>query len=102
MPRTATPPDDLVTDILDRLAYKVGVMPRRLALEIDREVRKEWGGETHYIARNGAAARFELLQRDERIRADARRGEHIPLLARRHNISEKRVRQIIANDPRAC
>lgn len=88
--------DDLITEMLDRIAVKLGILPKKLTLEIERELRRDLGGETYYIAKHGESARQELAERDARIRSEARRGEHIPLLARRHHLSERRVQQIIA------
>lgn len=88
--------DDIVLDILDRIALKVGAVTPRVARQLEKEIRNDWGGERPYIAKIGENARTERLQRNIRIRDEARHGTPIPVIARRHGVSEKRVRQIIA------
>lgn len=91
--------NDLVADFIDRVLAMRGVRTPAAVRKLEREMRRDYGGNTHYIAKFGETARLERLERDFRIRADANRGERIPLLARRWGISEKRVRQIIAKRP---
>lgn len=93
---TAIKPDDLVGDILDRVAMRFGEIPRAVGIQIEKEIRADWGGETHYIAKHGESARVERLDRDARIRRDFRRGEHPEFLSRRYGIGIKRIRQIVA------
>lgn len=92
---------DIVSDILQRV---VAVVPARLAqqlglqiTEIEMQVRRDWGGERHYIARrkDDPAAQQYIAQRNEQIWREYQRGERIPLLRRRHGISDRRLREII-------
>jgi Mor family transcriptional regulator len=92
--------DDVVTDILARVdaALREGDETDAALAQVEREVRRDWGGERPYIAKNGEGDRVrqEKSHRDERIRTDYRHGERIALLARRYGISERRVRMILA------
>lgn len=87
--------DDLVTDILDRIATKVGIVPKAVQRQLEKEIRNDWGGETHYVAKHGESARGELEQRDASIRNDHRRGERVELLSRRYGLTTRRINQII-------
>lgn len=90
--------DDVVIDILRRVAATLlpneAESERELA-RIEREVRREWGGERPYIAKAGESVRQQQSERDEQIRAAHRRGERIALLARRHGLSRRTVGRII-------
>jgi Mor family transcriptional regulator len=93
---SASAANDLVSDILERIAEKHAKLPAKVAKQIEEDIRRDWGGERHYIAKVGETGRAQLAERDALIRAQARRGDHVKLLARRWGISEKRVRQILA------
>jgi Mor family transcriptional regulator len=88
--------NDLVSDILERIAEKHAKLPPKVARQIESDIRRDWGGERHYIAKLGESGRAVLSERDALIREQARRGERVKLLARRWGLSEKRVRQILA------
>ncbi|WEN13691.1 Mor transcription activator family protein [Rhodanobacter sp. AS-Z3] len=88
---------DLVADILQRIGLHAK-LPAKVAQAVEREVRDDWGGERHYIAKVGESGKAQLTERDKQIRDAYRQGEHIELLARRHGISVKRVQQIVAID----
>ena len=90
---------DLVADILQRITQHAK-LPIKVAQAVEREVRDDWGGERHYIAKVGESGKAQLAERDKRIRDEYRQGEHVELLARRHGISIKRVQQIVAWDAR--
>lgn len=90
------PANDLVSDILGRIAERHAKLPARVARQIEADIRRDWGGERHYIAKLGESGRAQLAERDALIRQQARRGERVKLLSRRWGISEKRVRQILA------
>lgn len=62
-------------------------------LELD--IRRDWGGDSPYIAKHGESGRRIVSQRDARIRADHHRGERVRLLARRFQLSESRIKQIV-------
>ncbi|MDR3444707.1 Mor transcription activator family protein [Dyella sp.] len=87
---------DLVADILDRIASAHGKLPPKVLMAVEADVRADWGGERHYIAKVGESGKAKLAERDKQIRAEHRRGDHDELIARRHDISIKRVRQILA------
>lgn len=92
MPRNV----DLVSDILQRITDKHTKLPAKIARLIEADIRRDWGGERHYIAKSGESGRAVLAERDAAIREQARKGERVKFLSRRWNISEKRVRQILA------
>lgn len=88
------PATDIVTDTLQRLAERAKI-PAKVRAEVETEIRADWGGERVYIPKRGENDQQQLSERDARIRRDFRRGEREPLIARRHGISVKRVRQIL-------
>lgn len=87
---------DLVADIFERIAAAHSKLPARVLQAVESEVRSDWGGERHYIAKVGETGKAKLAERDERIRTEHRRGDHDELIARRHEITVRRVRQILA------
>jgi Mor family transcriptional regulator len=88
--------NDLVSDIIDRIVQAHGKLPAKTMRKIEADVRRDWGGERHYVAKLGESGKAQLAERDLRIREEARHGEHVRLLSRRWGISERRVRQILA------
>jgi hypothetical protein len=89
---------DLVADILQRISTHTK-LPAKVAHAVEQEVRADWGGERHYIAKVGESGKAQLAERDQRIRYEYQHGDHEELLARRHGISIKRIRQILSCDP---
>lgn len=89
--------NDLVHDILHRVRTMFD-LPADMVSQVEQGVRQDWGGERHYVARLGESARQIRGKRDQLIRDQFRRGEHVPLLARRWNISERHVRRIVYGD----
>lgn len=89
---------DLVADIFQRITEKHGKLPAKLANEVEQEVRADWGGERHYIAKVGESGKVQMAARDQQICREHHAGDHDELIARRHGISVKRVRQILACD----
>ncbi len=85
---------DIIIDTLRRVAQQVPEFSSQLAAIVEREVRRDWGGDRPYIAKLGQEGRRDRSQRNERIAAEARRGDSDQLLSRRHNLSVKRIRQI--------
>lgn len=88
---------DIVSDILARVKAIVPGVTSVTFREIEAGVRQDWGGERPYVAKVGESGREAQSQRDRAIRAQARRGDHVKLLARRHGLSEKRIRQILSD-----
>lgn len=91
---------DIITDILQRIAQQTNASAKSLA-GVEKAIRADWGGERCYIAKVGEDARAQLAERDRQIRKEFRYGEHEALLARRWEISVRRVRQIVQADPEA-
>lgn len=95
-PPSGEPADvDIVTDIFQRILPHLRDAPANLAHDVERGVRRDWGGERPYIAKEGESGKRERSARDEQIRADFRRGEREPYLARKFQISIRRIRQIL-------
>lgn len=98
---THTPPpmpwdgaaDDIVADILRRVAALTPGFSAALALQIDREVREMWGRDRCYIARRAGEG---TSSRNAAIRRDHRNGERIGLLCRRYGLTRQRIHQILA------
>lgn len=84
-----------MADILRRVSERVPLVDVDAVREIDTAIRQDWGGERPYIAKQGESARADMDQRNARIREQHRRGERVPLLARRWGITERRVRRIV-------
>lgn len=87
--------NDLVADILQRISERKGKLTKSAVREIESEVRRDWGGGKHYVARVGECGQAILSERDAAIRAQHRRGDHVKLLSRRWGLSERRIRQIL-------
>jgi hypothetical protein len=88
-------PDDLVSDIVQRVSEKVGKLPTKTLGIIETEIRRDWGGERHYIAKVGESGRVQQTVRDQSICHEHHRGDHDELIARRWGISLRRVQQIL-------
>lgn len=92
---------DIIRDILDRVASHLGLdesVSDILGL-VEKETRRDWGGDRPYIAKAGETDAHETALRNAQILRDWRNGERTALLARRYGISPRRVRQIIAETP---
>jgi Mor family transcriptional regulator len=83
-----------VADILYRMTQLVPVSPA-VVVAVEHEVRRDWGGGRHYVAKIGECGKQQLAARDRQIRADANRGESDTLLASRYGISIRRIQQIL-------
>lgn len=66
-----------------------------VAAEWGASIVRDWGGERPYIGKTAGQASREMSRRDAALLADWRRGERVPMLARRYQISARWVRQII-------
>jgi Mor family transcriptional regulator len=86
--------DDIITDLFWRLSQRVQIAAVVL-VEIEQEVRADWAGERPYIAATREQLRPFISLRNACIFSDWRRGERVPLLARRHGVTERRIRQVI-------
>lgn len=91
-------PDDIVRDMIERLHQALNTHPTLDAafwLCFEDEVRQQWGGELQYIAKTSEKQIEHKTRRDRAIVREHHQGEHIPFLARRYGLSERRVRQIL-------
>lgn len=86
---------DILQDIIQRVA-EIQQLPGDVAEKIETELRRDFGGERHYIARLGESAARMMAQRNIAIRAQHRAGERVAFLSRRWGLSPCRIRQIIS------
>lgn len=93
MPWDEAGDDDIVADILRRVAALTPGFSAALALQIDRDVREMWGRDRCYIARRAGEG---TSGRNAAIRRDHRNGERIGLLCRRYGLTRQRIHQILA------
>lgn len=82
---------DIIRDVLQRVETELGVDPDRLQ-PIENSVRHEWGRDTCYIATMEGQ---RIAQRNRALIRDYMRGERVPLLARRYEISPRQVYRIL-------
>ncbi len=86
--------NDIVRDILRRCIDAVGI-DDRLADEIEKSVRKDWGGEMYYIARRGSED--ARMARNEKIHALYwdQGVKDVAMLSGRFGLSVKQIRRIV-------
>lgn len=84
--------DDIVADILRRVAALTPGFTAALALQIDRDVREMWGRDRCYIARRAGEGTSE---RNAKIRRDHRNGERTALLCRRYGLTRQAIHKIL-------
>lgn len=87
---------DLVADVLQRVSDRCENLRPMDLRDIEQEVRAEWGGGRHYIAKLGDTDRLELAKRDRAICEAVSRGIGEDYLSLRYNLTLRRIRQIIA------
>ena len=88
--------DDIVRDILRRAVEAAqfgGGFDDSMALQIEQQVRNDWGGANPYIA-HGKEAR--IAARNEKIQAIWDSGNRdVKMLAARFGLSPKQIRRIV-------
>jgi hypothetical protein len=93
--------NDIIIDTLDTLVALLqrngGVYLPAHRSEAERIARAAWGGDRPYVAKVGESQQQAISERDRAIVREYRRGL-VPLLARRHGLSERRVRAILQMD----
>jgi Mor family transcriptional regulator len=87
---------DLVSDILQRVVDRDVPLPVDVLNAIEDEVRQDWGGERHYVAKVGVGGRAKIAARDRQICAAHKNGLPEDFLSLRYNITVRRIRQIVA------
>lgn len=92
---TTEPVDDIVRDILQRVVARLGDVPANIPLEVEAEIRRDWGGDRPYIAKAGEAGKVQRSQRETAIRAEHQRGVHVNALARKWGIGIRQVQRIL-------
>jgi hypothetical protein len=92
--------NDIIIDTLDTLVALLqrngGVYLPAHRSEAERIARAAWGGDRPYVAKVGESQHQAISERDRAIVREYRRGAHLPLLARRHGLSLRRVQEIVA------
>ncbi|MCL2298375.1 MAG: hypothetical protein FWC38_00775 [Proteobacteria bacterium] len=83
--------DELNTHILHLVGEGVPVLDA--CRRAEDAIRKIWGGDRPYIKKS--AVDETLSDRDRAIVAEYQRGERVELLAQRHGLSARRVREIL-------
>src|SRR5690606_12281566 len=94
-PPATDQPDDIVTDLLQRVTARGVNVPADVAISIEADIRRDWGGDRPYIAKVGEAGRVERTRRENAIRADHQRGAHVGAIARKWGISIRHVQRIL-------
>lgn len=88
-------PADIVLDVLHRIVARLGDVPANIPMEVEQEIRRDWGGDRPYIAKAGEVGKVERTRREAAIRDEHRRGAHVNALARKWGLSIRRVQQIV-------
>lgn len=95
---------DIIRDILARV--QEGLMDRiglpdaviDLLTVVDRDIRREYGGERPYIARTSEADLVASAKRNNAIRRAWKDGEPITILAQRHGLSRRMIYKIVRGE----
>lgn len=89
---------DIVRDILSRVMtafQNEGGFSDDVMLQIESQIRTEWGGDRPYIAKAGESEKQAISARNESILRDWRNGERVPFIARKYGISRSRVWDVL-------
>lgn len=88
--------DDFVKQLLRYLTEALGgeTFSESIAIEIEKQIRDEWGGDRPYIGKTLADGEDWRSARDRAIIADLERGERPLLVSRRYHISRIQVWRI--------
>lgn len=84
-----------MADILQRVVMRIGEPAANVAMDLEDEIRRDWGGDRPYIAKAGESWRIQRTMREEAIRADHRNGAHPAALSRKWGVSIRRIQQIL-------
>lgn len=89
---------DIIEDIIARIVATVpeaSKLGREELDAIERDIRRDWGGERPYIAKTGQVYQQVMSARNRAILRDWYAGERQQALARKWGISRQRVSQIV-------
>lgn len=87
--------DDFVCDLQDLMRAHVQGITDETLRALGGAIRERWGGDKPYIARRPGEGRSE---RNAAIQRDFRRGDTVPLLMRRYQLSRVTVWRILGRD----
>ena len=93
---TEANPNDIVEAILRTCLEMAPGFSAAVAAAVDQRIRAEWGSENVYVPQFVGGAVARQTERNQAIKRDHQRGEHVELLARRYQLTTKRIRQILA------
>lgn len=88
---------DFIKDFLQRMQEAIqrsGTFSEELGIELEHQMRRDYGGETVYISKRGDSDKFFISQRNQAIIHDMNAGERVGLIARRYSISRRMVYKI--------
>ena len=84
--------DDFVVDLQGIVRQHIAKIPDDILHAIGAAIRERWGGDRPYIAKRPGEGRSE---RNATIRREFRRGDSVPLLARRHQLGRRQILRIV-------
>lgn len=84
--------DDFVCDVLALVRQVAAGLSDQQAAQIDAALRERWGGDRPYIAKRHGEGRSD---RNAAIRRDFQRGESIPFLMRRYQLSRVTIWRVL-------
>lgn len=96
---TANAEQDIVIDIIQRVQVILQAPPatpeatEQTLLDLEKALRSSWGGDRPYIAHRRGDGHSE---RNSRIWRAYQQGQHISYLARKENLTPRRVEQIVS------
>lgn len=78
-----------------RRIVELAAVPEDVVADIETAVRRDWGGDRPYVRKIGESSLQARTRREQSIRADYKRGVHVAALARKWELSIRRVQQIV-------
>lgn len=83
---------DIVSRFIEVTAERLNApetFTEAMALQIEEDIRREYGGDVFYVARRDRVAR------NTQIRRDAAQGASVCLLAKRYRLSRRQIQRIL-------
>lgn len=88
---------DFVSEFIKCMADAIhteGGFTEDVARSVEAQIRREYGGDSPYIAKTSEDQKLQTSRRNSSVICDMNNGERVPLVASRHNISRKMVYKI--------
>lgn len=91
---------DIITRIQEGLMDSIGLPEQVVDLLtiVDRDIRREYGGERPYIAKTCEEDLANTAKRNNAIRRAWKSGEPVPVLMERHGLSRANIYRIVRGD----